>query len=428
MRQYPGRRVATLAFLLLIAVYPGHGAAQSAPPVPANEDCLLCHGDAEAKREAGTSVFVDAATLGASVHGQLELKCVDCHADLASAEMPHAEKLQPAQCSACHDTGDYQKSIHGRAAAAGKARAPTCASCHGAHDILPSNAPESRTNHLNLLRTCGVCHGQAAEVRDGGPAGGNVLAQFEDSIHGRALLRSGLTVAPSCTSCHGAHDIASKNEAASKVHRLALADTCGKCHEGIKRQYVGGRHGGLVQNGDPRAPVCADCHSAHGIRRSDESGWRLEVINECGHCHSDKLETYRDTFHGQVTELGFARVATCADCHGAHEMMPASDPRSPVSQARIVQTCQKCHEGANANFAMYHPHADPHDREHHPPLYYTARFMEILLVGVFSFFGIHSGLWFTRSWKEVRARRARAASANTAPTDTGREGHDGPRA
>jgi hypothetical protein len=403
---------------LLLALGASTAAGQDTPPAPTNDDCLACHGDASAQRANGTSIFVDLKTFGASVHGQLELQCVACHTDLATAEMPHAEKLKPADCSACHDSTAFAASVHGKALAAGKTTAPTCASCHGAHDILPSKDPASRTNHLALIKTCGACHG--ATSQQAGAPGGNILDAFTDSIHGRALIRSGLTVAPSCVSCHGAHDIASRHDAASKVHRMQVADTCGACHEGIKRQFVGGRHGTLVQNGDPRAPVCADCHSAHQIQRVDRESWQVEVIEECGTCHTDKLRTYRDTFHGKVTELGFTRVATCASCHGAHQMLPASDPASPVSAERRQQTCQKCHAGVNWNFAQYDPHPDPHDRERNAMLYYTTKFMQLLLVGVFAFFGIHSGLWFGRSLQEVRHRRghAPAPTETPAPPDT----------
>lgn len=415
MTWHHARRAFALALLLSFASRPGFG--QDAPPAPTNDDCLMCHGDTGAQRADGSPVFVDATKFAGSVHGQLELACTACHVDLAAAEFPHAEKLEPAQCSACHDASAFEASIHGRAVAAGKTPAPTCWSCHGSHDILPSADPQSRTHHLNVMRVCAQCHG--ASGADQGRPGGNVAALFEDSIHGRALLRSGLNVAPSCISCHGAHDIAPPNEVASKVHRSNVASTCGACHEGIKLQYVGGTHGSLVQNGDPRAPVCADCHSAHGIQRADVEQWQVDVILECGSCHTDKLRTYRDTFHGKVTELGFARVATCASCHGAHQVLPASNPASPVSPERRLQTCQKCHAGVNANFAAYDPHADTHDRARNPLLFYTARFMEVLLLGVFSFFGIHSGLWFTRSWKEVRRHRAATLSPGPASAAKG---------
>jgi hypothetical protein len=88
-------------------------------------------------------------------------------------------------------------------------------------------------------------------------------------------------------------------------------------------------------------------------------------------------------------------------------MLPASDPASKVSKERRVETCRQCHEGASANFAMYDPHANRHNRDRSPLLYYAGKFMDLLLIGVFGFFGLHTLLWFVRSLVEVRARRGR---------------------
>ncbi len=46
------------------------------------------------------------------------------------------------------------------------------------------------------------------------------------------------------------------------------------------------------------------------------------------------------------------------------------------------------------------------DRQGEPLLYYTRLFMVWLLIGVFSFFGLHTLLWLLRSLKEVREHRA----------------------
>ena len=104
--------------------------------------------------------------------------------------------------------------------------------------------------------------------------------------------------------------------------------------------------------------------------------------------------------------MGFSRIATCADCHTAHQIHPAGDARSSVGPANRLSTCQKCHAGATANFARYDPHANTHDKGRSRLLWATALFMRILLAGVFAFFGIHTVLWFPRSVKaRVDARR-----------------------
>jgi hypothetical protein len=156
-----------------------------------------------------------------------------------------------------------------------------------------------------------------------------------------------------------------------------------------------------MRAGNTFAPVCNNCHSAHQIQSVESNSWKLQVLRECGSCHTESIKTYRDTFHGQVTALGFVRTAACADCHGAHEIFPKSDPRSTISQARIVSTCGKCHPGATRSFTRFDPHADKHNRARNPTLYYAARFMDSLLIFVFAFFGVHTSLWFVRS---VRAK------------------------
>jgi hypothetical protein len=190
-----------------------------------------------------------------------------------------------------------------------------------------------------------------------------------------------------------------------------VPETCGTCHEGVERVFATSIHGTLLAEGHPRAPVCIDCHTAHAVVRSEQDAFRVGVIGSaCGTCHREALASYRDTFHGQVTELGYAQVATCADCHSAHAQFPKADARSTVSDASRLKTCQQCHPSANANFALYDPHADAHDYERGAVLYYAARFMTLLLIGVFGFFGLHTTLWCTRSLRDARARRSAAAS------------------
>jgi len=102
---------------------------------------------------------------------------------------------------------------------------------------------------------------------------------------------------------------------------------------------------------------------------------------------------------------GYVETARCWDCHGAHEIYPASDPRSPINKANLVVTCGKCHAGANLSFVQYQPHANAHDRKLNPALYFVRLFMNILLASVLTFFVIHTILWLIRSrFDQVRRK------------------------
>jgi len=375
-------------------------------PAPANEVCLSCHsvpGLEKDRRGKKVSLTVDPQRFSQSVHAPLP--CAACHSDIS--QVPHAAELKPVQCATCHSDAAkvYSQSVHGKARTNGDGDAAACSDCHGKHDIMKAAHPQSKVYPLQLPYTCGACHGNPELAKKHNIPVANAYQLYMDSIHGRALAKSGLLVAAHCASCHGSHDIKPKNDRDSKVYRAHVPSTCGSCHAGVLADYVTSVHGRAVNAGSSGAPVCIDCHTAHEIRRVEGPAWKLEIVKECGTCHRQSLRTYRDTFHGQVTALGFTRVARCSDCHGSHQIHAISDRQSSVSGTNLVSTCRKCHPKANENFVLYTPHGDPTDKEKYPRLYYATLFMEGLLIGVFVFFGLHAVLWLLRSSLEVWRRR-----------------------
>ena len=402
-RPLSGIRAIAVALALAGALAFVSPAARSAAAADPNETCLGCHGDKDAKGSGGKSIAVDGGAFAGSVHGEMKLPCTACHTDVSEKKLPHAEKLKPVDCGNCHDkpVKEYATTVHGLARKGGSTAAATCVDCHGKHDIKRNKDPASRTNHANLEATCARCHGKESIAGQAKMPGGNIAGQFHDGIHAKALAGAARVSAPTCTNCHGAHSIRPKSDPASATNRANIPATCGTCHTRERELFTSGRHGKLRQEGNLGAPGCTDCHGAHRIQPHDQPLFVTEVVKECGNCHSEYLKSYRDTFHGQVTALGYSLVATCASCHGAHDVRPASDPASAISPQNRLKTCQKCHAGASENFAQWDPHANRHDRARNPAYYYMGLFMEWLLIGVFSFFGLHTVLWLYRS---LRAR------------------------
>jgi predicted CXXCH cytochrome family protein len=365
----------------------------------AQTDCLACHADASLQDASGRSVGVDAPKFHSSIHGSLQ--CSDCHA--AIKEYPHPDNVTPVQCDTCHadEAAGLVGSVH-----ASRAEHP-CTSCHGdAHSIFSKTDPKSAVYPLNVPRTCGACHGNASMAKQHGL--NNVYPLYLDSIHGFALSKEGLLVAANCQSCHGSHHILSHKDPQSPTYKANVPKTCGNCHAGITADYMSGVHGKAIAAGKLDAPVCSDCHTAHAIEQPTASAFRMQSTPICGNCHKDKFSTYRDTFHSQLGSLGgYVETARCWDCHKAHEILPASDPRSPVNKANLVATCGRCHASANLSFVQYQPHANARNRKLNPALYFTRLFMNLLLISVLTFFMIHTVLWLIRShYIQIKTRSA----------------------
>jgi cytochrome b subunit of formate dehydrogenase len=372
----------------------------------AQESCLVCHSDPdlETEREGQTvSLFVSEEEFLVSVHGDSD--CDDCHTGFDPDELPHAEETAPVDCGGCHDSAleAYTIGVHGAARGEGKQNAPACADCHGKHNILPGKNPDSPTFRMNVPALCGECHQEKGKAVTSG-AGMKLATYFDysSSVHGKGLTEKGLLPTAICTDCHGSHEVLENENMDSPVNRKNVSQTCGKCHRGMLVKYMKGIHFSDDPEKMKSLPTCAECHSAHQITEVDESRFMKEITHQCGSCHGELSKTYLETMHGKAYQLDYLKAARCSDCHEPHYALHVVNPDSTVGENRIVETCRKCHAGANVKFTQYLTHADYKDRENYPVLYLTYTAMTALLVGVFGFFGIHTLLWLPRSYMHAK--------------------------
>jgi formate dehydrogenase gamma subunit len=126
-------------------------------------------------------------------------------------------------------------------------------------------------------------------------------------------------------------------------------------------------HGQAVTRGVSRSPVCTDCHGIHSITSPIDqvtaSASTAVGTDTCAGCHEgvtltrefgvagERVSSYKDSYHGLASQFGSKVVANCASCHGVHNILPSSDPKSMISANNLPQTCGQCHIGAGVNFA-----------------------------------------------------------------------------
>lgn len=371
-----------------------------------DRDCMVCHAN-PVQGARGEIAAVDTQLLAGSTHAKV--RCSQCHTGAdARLNRPCETVAAKVDCSICHadQVQQHQKSYHGRLAQQGDPDAPVCLDCHSSHGTLSKKDPASSTFPNNVPALCGQCHQEghkAAERKHSTQT--EIINHYSESIHGKGLLESGLVVTAVCTNCHTSHLILPKDDPESSVHPQNIRQTCGACHHGIQEAFEKSIHSPLVSKSDQPLPVCSDCHTAHSISRTDAEAFKLGMLETCGRCHQSVSETYFDTYHGKVSKLGSANAAKCHDCHGAHDILPVTDPESHLSRDNIVETCAKCHPGSHRRFAGYLTHATHHDPVKYPALFWTFWGMTGLLVGTFAFFGLHTLIWIPRSFVEQRRKR-----------------------
>lgn len=311
-----------------------------------------------------------------------------------------------AACDTCHGPAGrrpFPRDHIGRPTAA-------CLSCHVPAKSSRAGVPNTPTPPLVTNEYCLACHTKP-DLNLKLPSGQEVsvtidAAAYAKSMHGRRQMN--------CTACHPAYQkhphAPFKGATTRELNRSIVQERCATCHAELFAQYKKSVHGkALVEEGNLDVPTCTDCHGVHDIRKPETLLFRLDSPDTCGKCHSDaKLmgkygispnvtKTYLADFHGATVRLGRqsdrpdigAYKAVCYDCHGIHDIKKANDPESRVVKKNLVETCRRCHPGANESFpAAWTAHYEP-DRKKWPVVYWVNVFYKAAIPGILGMFGLY---------------------------------------
>jgi len=268
-----------------------------------------------------------------------------------------------------------------------------------------------QTGHAQESANCFACH-SSMKGKLKTPGGAlidlNVDAEkFQASVHG----------ALACTDCHmkftdNPHaspggpippkvlSISSKISAKHSIDPVAAA-ACTRCHEEIYQKVLDSVHGrNITEKRQTDGAFCLDCHgSPHyivSVKNPHASMSRERQVETCGRCHGDKkliekyslqenvMNSFRESFHGRKLHLGHTKVPVCSSCHNSHDIKTKDDPASPVFGNNRLQTCGKCHKGANEKFIPAITHRPPGPIPH-----YGEKALIILLMSTFAFIISH---------------------------------------
>ncbi len=328
-----------------------------------NTDCMSCHGKKDFYSQFPhvdkKGMYIAPDKITGSAH--TGISCIQCHTEIKG--YPHKNPTAKVNCARCHkpQAESFFKSIHSKVS-----NGPDCVTCHGSHDIKGKPYLESTAGKKAMINICANCHKEQPVDEETTKSGYEWVNSYKESVHGVAFLKKGISVAAVCTDCHGSHDIEPSTDQNSKINKLNIPVTCSKCHEPIYAKYVQSIHWHAVKDKHiMAAPVCTDCHGEHKILKPTNpksSVYAKNIPTTCSKCHSSvtmakkydlplgRLSTYENSFHGIALKFGNLEAANCASCHGTHEILPSSDPRSSINKANLVKTCGRCHPNASADF------------------------------------------------------------------------------
>ncbi len=101
----------------------------------------------------------------------------------------------------------------------------------------------------------------------------------------------------------------------------------------------------ILANSVHKDVLCASCHPDAFVEEFPHPE-DLKPVN-CGSCHKTPMEQFSKGIHGQALQLKALYAPDCKECHGTHNILPSTSPKSRTYKMNIPVLCGKCHrEGA----------------------------------------------------------------------------------
>lgn len=90
---------------------------------------------------------------------------------------------------------------------------------------------------------------------------------------------------------------------------------------------------------------CSSCHPDAAVEEFPHPDILPPV--DCSFCHDKEYAEFDKGIHGQALRLNALYAPTCVECHGNHDILSRTNPKSRTYKMNIPVLCGKCHrEGA----------------------------------------------------------------------------------
>lgn len=265
-------------------------------------------------------LLLSSAALAQSKDDQI---CLDCHGDKTLTTNRNGK--------------EFSLFVNGKSFASSVHEEISCTGCHS--DVDPSNLPHNeKLEKVN----CATCHEQPVQ-------------HYERSLHGQAY-KKGKSLAPTCATCHGKHDILSSKNTKARTYVMNIPSLCGQCHKDgtpvsglstvserkVLNEYSESIHGeGLFKRGLIVTAVCTSCHTSHDILPHENqfsSINRNNIVKTCLQCHRQIETVHQKVINGKLWENQPHKIPVCIECHAPHKVR-----RVFYTDSYPDDMCMKCH-------------------------------------------------------------------------------------